>query len=178
MVIVGLEYLWTPPSDGVHDVVLVLGYQPDRLEFRFNRDEIIVVHDCLRHGWHGYSRAMYQAWSKNWIFCTEPERTQQKLKLRLKAEEIKCALRITHDRELAAGKITSSYLAAKTKYYEELWLQFWEYKEEQAKEFNSTGAVSTVAKQGRRGKIKWLKAACKDMLGIPNNDIPVSRIPY
>lgn len=180
-VIVGMDYLWTLPYNGVHDVVLALGYQPDRLEFRFTRDEIVMVHECLRLGWHGYSREMYQTWSKDWAFCTEPERTQQKQKLKTKAEEIKCALRITQDREFAARNITSSYLAAKRKYNEQTWQKFWEYKEEQAKEFNSTGIISTVAKQGRRGKIKWLKGACKDMagkLGIPNNNIPIPRVPH
>lgn len=179
--IVGMDYIWTLRYLGVQNVVLALGYQPDRFEFRFTRDEIVMIHECLRHGWHGYSNELYQAWSKDWVFCSEPERAKQKQKLNTKVEEIRCALRETQDRELAAGKTTSSYLAAKREYSEKSWQKFWEWKEEVAKEFDSGGIISTVAKQGRRGKIKWLKAACKDMagkLGIPISKIPTTRIPY
>ncbi len=198
-VIVGLEYIWTRPHHGVDSVTHALGYQPDRLELRFARDEVVMVHECLRHGWHGYSNELFQAWSKDWASCTEPERAEQKLKLFTKVEEIKCALRETQDRELAAGKTTPSYLAAKRNYAERGWQMFWENKEEDArnfdekqdarnfdmeedpKDFDSRKIISTVAKQGQRRKIKWLKAACKDMagkLGIPRSKIPIPRVPY
>jgi hypothetical protein len=216
-VIVGLEYIWTRPHHGVDSVTHALGYQPDRLELRFARDEVVMVHECLRHGWHGYSNELFQAWSKDWASCTEPERAEQKLKLFTKVEEIKCALRDTQDRELAAGKTTPSYLAAKRNYAERGWQMFWENKEEDArnfdekqeakkfdkkqeakkftmeedekefekeedpKDFDSRKIISTVAKQGQRRKIKWLKAACKDMagkLGIPCSKIPIPRVPY
>ena len=198
-VIVGLEYIWTRPHHGVDSVTHALGYQPDRLELRFARDEVVMVHECLRHGWHGYSNELFQAWSKDWASCTEPERAEQKLKLFTKVEEIKCALRETQDRELAAGKTTPSYLAAKRNYAETGWQMFWENKEEDArnfdekqdarnfdmeedpKDFDSRKIISTVAKQGQRRKIKWLKAACKDMagkLGIPRSKIPIPRVPY
>ncbi len=198
-VIVGLEYIWTRPHHGVDSVTHALGYQPDRLELRFARDEVVMVHECLRHGWHGYSNELFQAWSKDWASCTEPERAEQKLKLFTKVEEIKCALRETQDRELAAGKTTPSYLAAKRNYAETGWQMFWENKEEDArnfdekqdarnfdmeedpKDFDFRKIISTVAKQGQRRKIKWLKAACKDMagkLGIPRSKIPIPRVPY
>lgn len=197
--IVGLEYIWTRPHHGVDSVTHALGYQPDRLELRFARDEVVMVHECLRHGWHGYSNELFQAWSKDWASCTEPERAEQKLKLFTKVEEIKCALRETQDRELAAGKTTPSYLAAKRNYAETGWQMFWENKEEDArnfdekqdarnfdmeedpKDFDFRKIISTVAKQGQRRKIKWLKAACKDMagkLGIPRSKIPIPRVPY
>jgi len=198
-VIVGLEYIWTRPHHGVDSVTHALGYQPDRLELRFARDEVVMVHECFRHGWHGYSNELFQAWSKDWASCTEPERAEQKLKLSTKVEEIKCALRETQDRELAAGKTTPSYLAAKRNYAETGWQMFWENKEEDArnfdekqdarnfdmeedpKDFDFRKIISTVAKQGQRRKIKWLKAACKDMagkLGIPRSKIPIPRVPY
>jgi len=198
-VIVGLEYIWTRPHHGVDSVTHALGYQPDRLELRFARDEVVMVHECFRHGWHGYSNELFQAWSKDWASCTEPERAEQKLKLSTKVEEIKCALRETQDRELAAGKTTPSYLAAKRNYAERGWQMFWENKEEDArnfdekqdakkfdkkqdeKDFDSRKIISTVAKQGQRRKIKWLKAACKDMtgkLGIPCSKLPITRVPY
>lgn len=176
-VIVGMNYLWPLPHNGVYKLVLALGYQPDRLELRFTRDEVIMVHECLRQGLHGYSKELYQAWSKDWVFCAEPERMQRKQKLRMKIEEIQCDLKMLQDREVAAGKITSSYVAAKRKYNKQIWLQFMEYKERQANEFDSTGVVSIVAEQGRRGKIKWLKAACKDMAGKLGNLITTCQMP-
>lgn len=156
-VIVCLEYLWPVPVINLLKATIVLGYQPDRLELRYSRDEVDIVYQCLRNGWHGYSKELYESWSKDWVYCAEPERSEQKQKLHTKTEEITCAMRESTERELAAGKTTASYVD-KQRHCDELnWKLFWEYKEKQAQVFILSQSDSNAARLGRKGTIKWLK---------------------
>ena len=160
-VIVCMDQLKT----GVALASAALGYMPDSLERRYCPDEVNMIYISLHQGWQGCSQELAQYWSTDWVKCVEPERTELRLKLYCKIEEIRRAVRRSLKRELEAGKTTLQWVAAKQERNDMWYHEYYAAKEQQAREFDSKGVVSTPLLLTPKSKMKWMKAACKDMAG-------------
>ena len=136
LVVVAMGYLDHSPWS----VCLVLGYQPDTLEFRYSRDEINIVYECLRHGWKTFAKDLYDTWTKDWVYYAEPERTMHKTRMYAKMDEVFRAEENSWQRELAAGKTIPSLVAAKKLDQERERTEFMEHQERRARRVAEKGA--------------------------------------
>ena len=164
IVIVGMQYIKSRRLYVAH----ALGYQSDRLELRCSRDETTIVYSCLRRGWKGFSKDLYDSWSREWVHCVEPERSEQKTRLDVKLEKLMCRLQESQDRELAVGKTVPSLVVAKRVTMDKTNKEFHERKEYKAKYFDWQLDMDECNKQhgespspnvelDQRPKAKWGK---------------------